>query len=158
MILTTLFINEVKSLVTFALLGWLVIITVLLFTQSLNHLLAGNITLSFTTNPDLSSFFHMYSLFNGDINFVLQKAGHFGAFFLLAFLCVSSLKRVRPAFVFCSLFGILTEVFQPFFYRDGRFLDIVINLCGILSYLLFYFVYSKLTSLKTRVFTYRRSL
>jgi len=69
-------------------------------------------------------------------SYFIQKMGHFCGFFILSLL-MSNFGRMKNGVLLAIAFGILTELIQPLFSRDGRILDMVIDAVGaILAYML----------------------
>ncbi|MFC0469645.1 VanZ family protein [Halalkalibacter kiskunsagensis] len=120
---------------------WFLILLPFLFTENFRELwMNGIIQFSFTLQPRFSTFFNTYSLTGASDLFLLQKLGHYLAFFTLAVLSILAWKEARYGFLFSFCFAIISEFFQPFFERDGRFLDVIINSIGILTCLLIYYI------------------
>lgn len=67
--------------------------------------------------------------------YTLSKICHFLGFFIFDILLVRWLRRPVWTVVIAILFGVMTEIFQLYFGRDGRIYDMVIDSCGVvLSY------------------------
>lgn len=78
--------------------------------------------------PTWSDLWQLYT-FNSK-TFVIQKIGHFTGFFILSLL-ITNLGRNRKGILWAIGYGILTELVQPLFNRDARFLDMLINATGV---------------------------
>lgn len=65
-------------------------------------------------------------------DFLLQKHGHIGAFFILTALLQTKLKSRWSILIIAAAYAVLTELLQLFFNRDGRFFDIGFDGVGIL--------------------------
>ncbi|MCL7748955.1 VanZ family protein [Halalkalibacter alkaliphilus] len=123
---------------------WIILLAILLFTQSASDFLRhGHLQFAFTNAPQFSGFFHMYSFVDASFYFSIQKLGHFIAFFILAFLSTTVFRTIVGALFFCFFLAFSTELIQPFFNRDGRLLDILINVSGTMSYLFLYALFHK---------------
>lgn len=62
--------------------------------------------------------------------FIIQKIGHFSGFFILSLL-MTNFGRNRKGVIWAIGYGVLTELVQPFFNRDARILDMLINAAGV---------------------------
>jgi VanZ family protein len=65
-------------------------------------------------------------------NFLLQKSGHFLAFFILAILLQSRFRSKFFGLTFAASYAMLTEILQLYFNRGGRLFDIGFDIVGIL--------------------------
>ncbi|WP_332633623.1 VanZ family protein [Halalkalibacter flavus] len=127
---------------------WIILLAILLFTQSASDFFRhGQLHFAITTAPQFSGFFHMYSFVDRSIYFSIQKLGHFIAFFILAFLSTIVFRTIVGALFFCFFLTFSTEFIQPFFNRDGRLLDILINASGTMCYLFLYALFHKRKSI-----------
>lgn len=62
---------------------------------------------------------------------IIQKAGHFGGFFILA-LILTDLGKYKSGIPLSLGYAVITEILQLYFHRDGRVVDIFIDALGIL--------------------------
>lgn len=68
--------------------------------------------------------------------YIIQKIGHFFGFFILSVL-MTNYGRYKKGLIWAISYGVITELVQPFFNRDARILDMVINTAGtLLAYFL----------------------
>jgi VanZ family protein len=65
-------------------------------------------------------------------DFVLRKIGHGLCFFIFTILLARIINNKWAVFIISFLYAGLTEVFQLFFYRDGRLFDIGFDTMGII--------------------------
>lgn len=89
--------------------------------------------------------FHIHLRFNSDPSwgdlgkiprnysktYIIQKLGHFFGFFILSILMTNK-GRYKKGLIYAMGYGVLTELIQPFFFRDARVLDMVIDAAGVL--------------------------
>jgi len=96
--------------------------------------LRGQISFRLNAHPSWTEIWMLYH--NVDSIFILQKIGHFMVYFILVLLIAKTPHRVRGLLI-TILYAVLTELLQPFFYRDPRILDMLINSMGaILAYII----------------------
>ncbi len=72
-----------------------------------------------------------------------DKAKHFAAFLVLAFLATRAFPRANPYFRFCGLlaYGLLIEIVQYFLpYRDASGLDLLADALGLWAWEIILFV------------------
>lgn len=94
--------------------------------------LQGQIRFRLNVQPSWTEIWMLYH--NVDSIFIVQKIGHFTVYFILALLVVKTPHRVRGLLI-TILYAVLTELLQPFFHRDPRILDMLVNSMGaILAY------------------------
>src|SRR5699024_8452881 len=67
-----------------------------------------------------------------------EFVGHFFMFLILTGLLIAVLQRVLSAVVIAFLFGIVTELVQPFFSRGAEGIDLLANTVGIISCVILY--------------------
>lgn len=84
-------------------------------------------------NPDFLSFFYFHDFTLIHPEFIKVKSGHFIGFAILDFLLFNLIKNHKYSIGIAIVFAFITEFFQLFFGRDGRFYDLVIDSLGILS-------------------------
>lgn len=108
------------------------------FTCSVNfHLLIRYhiIDFRFNTTPDWSELLKLDFQWSNH-EWIMQKAGHFIGFFILALLG-SDFGKYKSAFYLSVLYAALTEFLQLFFFRGGRIYDVINDSLGIfLAYIL----------------------
>ncbi|MFB9326962.1 VanZ family protein [Paenibacillus aurantiacus] len=89
----------------------------------------------FYVHFDFTSHAHLTDLFKLDIMpesnlYVIQKIGHITGFFILSLLLTKGGKQ-PSGLIWAVLYALLTELLQPFFNRDGRLIDVLIDSIGI---------------------------
>ncbi|MFI2857098.1 VanZ family protein [Paenibacillus sp. JSM ZJ436] len=94
--------------------------------------------------PTWSDFWKVYT-FHSKI-FIIHKIGHFSGFFILSLL-MTDFGRDRKGLLWAIGYGVLTELIQPFFDRDARVLDMLINTAGVY---LAYYLSSEIKSLRKK--------
>lgn len=116
-----------------AILAWCILLFIGTCVKDIRHILT-DFQFVFNLHPQLSEFLHKDNY--RSTSYIIQKIGHFGGFFVLSALA-SNLGRYKSGLMLAIGYGILTELFQPFFYRDGRILDMIIDAAGaVLAYIL----------------------
>ncbi len=91
----------------------------------------GEIRFEWDLHPNLSVFLEpLPSHLSGD--FLLQKVGHFSAFFILTLLLHSRFQAKGVALILAISYGAFTEILQLYFTRDGRLFDIGFDSAGVL--------------------------
>ncbi|WP_227938683.1 VanZ family protein [Alkalihalobacillus deserti] len=111
-------------------LSWMLLILVFSINSNFKGLIKqGDLAFSFTSNPDFSNLFVFYQ-FNSSL-IIVQKAGHFLAFVLLTIFLIFCFSSLHKVFFIGLAYGLATEMIQPFFHRDGRILDVIINWSGV---------------------------
>ncbi|MBT2657106.1 VanZ family protein [Bacillus sp. ISL-18] len=93
--------------------------------------------------PDFLSFFIFNDITLVHSEFIKVKSGHFIGFAIMDFLLFSLLKTHKSSVVIALIFAFITEFFQLFFGRDGRFYDLIIDSLGIFSV---YFITKRFTT------------
>ncbi|TFB14209.1 VanZ family protein [Filobacillus milosensis] len=102
---------------------------VMLFTASLSDLLKYNVLdFQFVLQPEFE-FFKAYWLRE---DLIVRKIGHFCIFALLFLHIFYLSNHVQRAVMLSLLVALLSEVLQPYFSRDGRMMDVLINSAGVL--------------------------
>ncbi|WP_078429868.1 VanZ family protein [Alkalihalobacterium alkalinitrilicum] len=123
---------------------WIYLLIILTCTKNFTSIMRGEpVQFQVTTEPTFGQFFDIAIYANPSLPFILQKAGHFICFFILALLLIQVCKNIQLSLVIGLLFAAGTELAQPFFYREGLFIDLMINSLGILSYTLLYYICDK---------------
>ncbi|WP_413378026.1 VanZ family protein [Alkalihalobacillus sp. 1P02AB] len=113
------------------LLSWMLFILALSLTNNFKELIHhGEIYFSFTINPYFTSFFTIYQMNSSTL--IAQKVGLFFFFIILTAILVLCLKSFKMSWFIGFSYGLATEVIQPFFFRSGRILDVLINWSGVL--------------------------
>ncbi|HQL11598.1 MAG TPA: VanZ family protein [bacterium] len=101
----------------------------------------------------LSSIPNLKSNIPGVSDLVLRKIAHFVEYFILMFLCIKSFckeikinYRLILCFIFCSLYALSDEMHQFFVpTRHFALFDFGIDNLGLISSILFLFIYNKVT-------------
>lgn len=117
------------------LLLWIIIIFILTCTRNVYRLLEGNIEFVIAGNPNWSDPLTLYPL--SDIS-KAEFVGHFFMFFILTSLLIEVLKRMCSAAVIAFLYGVVTELLQPFFSRGAEGIDLLANTSGIIAFVVLY--------------------
>lgn len=91
--------------------------------------LKGQIRFRLNPGPSWADIGMLYH--NADFVFILQKIGHFTVYLILGLLLMNRAHRIK-GLVIAIVYAIVTELLQPFFYRDPRILDMLVNFAGIL--------------------------
>ncbi|MFC0213221.1 VanZ family protein [Paenibacillus chartarius] len=113
---------------------WCAVIAVFTSTFNLELLLQHRIVLFiFNPHPNLGDFFVMSDLRKIHPDWVTVKIGHFIAFGIMNLLLYNVFRKNAYAIAGSLLFAFATEWIQLYFNRDGRFYDIIIDLCGIVT-------------------------
>lgn|GEM_PF-908745 len=86
------------------------------------------------SHPRMSDLFQFHDIrFNRPI-YRIQKIGHFSGFFVLTLLAAAGTRRARAYWRGVGLaagYAVLTELLQPYFGRDGRVFDMLVDGAGI---------------------------
>ncbi|WP_420537706.1 VanZ family protein [Halalkalibacter alkalisediminis] len=93
--------------------------------------------------PNFTKFFDLYQFSLSNPQLLFQKAGHFLAFLLLAFLLFACFNHILKTTLYGLAFGLALEMIQPFFDRGGRMLDVLINWSGVFLFVLAYLLISR---------------
>lgn len=120
------------------LIFWGLVVFFFSCTTSFFHLLTQGALQFNLFHPDFSAFFELYPFSFTNTFLVIQKTGHSLSFLILAFLLHSCLRNVKNAIIFACLFGVLLELLQPFFGRDGRLVDVFVNGLGVAVFFCLY--------------------
>ncbi|WP_216830383.1 VanZ family protein [Alkalihalobacterium elongatum] len=133
------------------LMMWIYLIIILTCTKDFSGLLRGE-TFYFQWNnqPDFTQFFNISIYMSPSVPFMMQKAGHFVCFFILAFLLIEVCKSIRVTLLIGLFLAAATELAQPFFYREGLFVDIMINSLGVFTYVLIFAIVRALIVMSMR--------
>ncbi|WP_187434192.1 VanZ family protein [Paenibacillus methanolicus] len=83
----------------------------------------------FTSHGRLADLFLLDIMPESDL-YVIQKIGHITGFFILSLLLTKGGKQ-PSGLIWAVLYALLTEILQPFFNRDGRLIDVLIDSVGI---------------------------
>src|SRR5690625_7921521 len=114
---------------------WIIIIFILTCTKDVYRLMEGEVAFVIAQNPHWSDLFTLDPW--GDISWI-EFVGHFFMFFILTGLLIAVLQRVLSAVVIAFLFGIVTELVQPFFSRGAEGIDLLANTVGMILCVLLY--------------------
>jgi hypothetical protein len=85
------------------------------------------------SNPNFLSFFYFDDITQIHQEFITVKLGHFIGFAIMELLLFNLLKSHKYSIGISIVFAFITEFFQLFFGRDGRFYDLLIDSLGILA-------------------------
>jgi VanZ family protein len=113
-------------------LVWAAVIFVLTCTSSFRGLVEfGVVRFVWDSQPVFDQFLESLP---GRIStdFLLQKLGHIGAFFILTSLLQTKLKPRWVSLIIAAAYAGLTEILQLFFTRDGRLFDIGFDMIGVM--------------------------
>jgi VanZ family protein len=117
---------------------WALALVVCTCTHNLNALLFHR-TVHFTWahNPHFSDLLIISDAHVNDPYWLFIKSGHFVGFAIMEWLLFRLTQKRGLSAVAVILFAISTEIFQLYFGRDGRFLDMGIDSLGVaISYLI----------------------
>src|SRR5690625_1316270 len=114
---------------------WIIIIFILTCTKDVYRLLEGEVAFVIAQSPHWSDLFTLDPW--RDISWI-EFVGHFFMFLILTGLLIAVLQRVLSAVVIAFLFGIVTELVQPFFSRGAEGIDLLANTVGIISCVILY--------------------
>lgn len=118
-----------------------IFIFILTCTKSLTNLtVEGRPVFQWNPHPDFMSFFDLYSYPFQSTAYLIQKTGHVLAFFFLALVIHSVVKKALIGHVISSIIGLCTEFAQLFFSRTGCLLDVGYDVIGITLYYIIYFI------------------
>ncbi|MEK4484710.1 VanZ family protein [Psychrobacillus sp. FSL H8-0484] len=99
---------------------------------------------TFQTNPNFSELFIINDMKLTEKFYVIQKTGHMICFAILYVLHLLWVRKYGIAFVLTVIFAAFTEILQLYFYRNGRLVDVAIDLVGIsFAYLICKYVLNK---------------
>lgn len=85
----------------------------------------------FTPHGSLKDLFLLDIMPESDF-YIVQKIGHMTGFFILSLLLTKGGKQ-PSGLIWAVLYALLTEILQPFFNRDGRLVDVLIDSIGIFA-------------------------
>jgi len=114
---------------------WIIIIFILTCTKDVYRLMEGEVAFVIAQNPHWSDLFTLDPW--RDISWI-EFVGHFFMFFIVTGLLIAVLHRVLSAVLIAFLFGIVTELVQPFFSRGAEGIDLLANTVGIISCVILY--------------------
>lgn len=121
------------------LIAWTIIIFILTCTADVYRLLEGEIKFVINADPHWSELFTLVAW--QDVSWV-EFIGHFTMFFILTGILIGVCKKVISAVVLAALYGIATELLQPFFSRGAEGIDLLANATGIILGVVLYSVVS----------------
>ncbi|WAH36740.1 VanZ family protein [Alicyclobacillus dauci] len=112
-------------------------IVLVYFTCSINPFHFRISELRFTGHPNLELILR-FDLHPLRPMWTISKIGHYSGFLIFEYLLTRWLRHRRLSAAIAISFAILTELAQPFFFRDGRLYDMVIDSLGVLTFYLWY--------------------
>lgn len=116
-------------------LAWCILLFIGTCIKDIRHILT-DFQFVFNLHPEWSWSEFLHKDNYRSTSYIIQKIGHFGGFFVLSALA-SNFGRYKSGLMVAISYGVLTELLQPFFSRDGRILDMIIDAAGaILAYML----------------------
>lgn len=129
-----------------------ILIFILTCTKSLTYLVVeGRPVFEWNPDPDFMSFFTVSSFPFQSSAYIIQKAGHAAAFFVLALVVHSVVKKAVIGYVISSMIGLCTEIAQLFFSRTGCLLDVGYDVAGITMYFVAYCIIRALLYLPSSI-------
>jgi glycopeptide antibiotics resistance protein len=114
---------------------WIIIIFILTCTKDVYQLFEGKIEFAFSDDPHWSDLFFLEPW--SQISWI-EFVGHFFMFFILTALLITVFRNIPGIVVIAFLYGLLTELLQPFFSRGAEGIDLVANAVGIISFVMLY--------------------
>lgn len=129
----------------FVILAWCIVLFIGTCVHDLKHVLT-DFKIVFDLHPRSIDFWQVS--YKRSAAYIIQKVGHFSGFFVLSALA-SNFGRYKSGLFFAIGYGVLTELIQPFFNRDGRVLDMFIDAAGAT---LAYLIAKNITSKKMQKF------
>ncbi|WP_052302377.1 VanZ family protein [Bacillus sp. SG-1] len=119
---------------------YLSLLFVMACTASLTDLIEHQqIRFSVDAKPDFYSFFEFRSFNYTHPLYITQKSGHAISFFMLAVLLMALYNSLKAVIYVTWSFAFLTEIAQLFFSRTGCLVDVLIDLFGVMLFLIVYF-------------------
>ena len=115
----------------FLLSSWIIIIFLLTCTNNVYRIFEGKLAFVLASNPHWTNLLTLYPL--SEIS-KFEFMGHFILFFILTALLIDVLKSIPRAALFAVLYGIVTELLQPYFSRGAEGVDLLANIVGIMTY------------------------
>ncbi|WP_160726054.1 VanZ family protein [Bacillus sp. USDA818B3_A] len=113
---------------------WGLFLLINTWTESLEQVLDfESFQFKWVSTPDYKSFFYFYDFTLVHPDYVTIKLGHFIGFAIMDLLLFILLRNHKFAILVSIIFAFITEFFQLFFGRDGRFYDLIIDTLGVLS-------------------------
>ncbi|WP_409252182.1 VanZ family protein [Bacillus sp. SCS-153A] len=120
---------------------YLSLLFVLACTASLTDLIEhGQVKFAVDTKPDFYSFFEFRSFDYSHPLYIGQKSGHAISFFMLAALLMTFYNSLKAVFYVTWSFAFFTEIIQLFFSRTGCLVDVIIDISGVLLFLIVYYM------------------
>lgn len=117
--------------------AWTIVIFILTCTEDVYHLLDGEVKFVLNTEPHWQALLTLEPW--QDISWV-EFIGHFMMFFILTGILIGVLRSLVNAVVIAALYGIATEMLQPFFNRGAEGIDLAANGIGIMSCVVLYII------------------
>ncbi|TCP27802.1 VanZ like protein [Scopulibacillus darangshiensis] len=118
-----------KVLITVA---WAVALFILTCNANLSHLLHNHVLqFRWTSQPNFADLLNIDKSNFVNPHYLVQKAGHFLGFSVLALLLLDVTQSYKKALGIAVFFAVFTEIMQLYFTRDGRVLDMGIDTLGI---------------------------
>ncbi|WP_143083184.1 hypothetical protein [Alteribacillus iranensis] len=91
-----------------------------------------DVSFQFITEVSWPKFWDASYITSTEPYFIISKIGHLVGSFLLAILYFFWLERTKGTLTLLILLLATIEISQEYFTRDARFLDLTINLAGVL--------------------------
>jgi len=104
-------------------------------TNDVYSLFRGEIAFVLNHNPHWDNLFILYPL--NEIS-QIEFFGHFFMFFILTGLLNTVFKRISIAIILAFLYGFAIELLQPFFNRGAEGVDVLANAMGIALFVILY--------------------
>ena len=132
----------------FLLPTWVIIIFILTCTKDVYRLFEGKIGFVIAQDPHWSDLFILPAWREvSKIEFV----GHFLMFFILTGMLVAVLGNKLVPVLIAFLYGVVTELLQPFFSRGAELIDVLANTSGILSCVILYGIVKMIDKIRRHV-------
>ncbi|WIV19998.1 VanZ family protein [Paenibacillus polygoni] len=110
-------------------IAWCFLLFIGTCTESVASALTNfHIQLNFNNDPSWSELWQIPRSYSR--TYIIQKLGHFFGFFILSML-MTNFGRYKRGLIYAIGYGVLTELIQPFFFRDARVSDMMIDSAGI---------------------------
>jgi hypothetical protein len=113
--------------------GWAILLFVFTCTDNLEALLSHQMVhFSWNPRPHLTDLLITKDAHFTDPYYLFIKFGHFCGFGFLFLLLYGWSKKRGPAALCTFIYAALTEILQLYFSRDGRLIDMGIDILGVL--------------------------
>ncbi len=114
---------------------WTAIMFILTCTNDPYLLLEGEVSFIFNFNPHWSDLFTLPSL--SGIRWI-EFSVHVFIFFILTGILIGVFNRISSSIMIAILYGIGTELLQPFFSRGAEGIDLLADAVGIIAFVMLY--------------------